>query len=749
MTKKDELKELEIVAAKIGMQCYDSFYFFFLTFWDCMSGEPFKDAPHIKYICDELQHWGLKVANRERIMKTICISVPPGSSKSTIVTIAFTDWLWLHNPTLSTMNISYSATLSQQHSFKARSITDSQKWSILFDNIFRVLHGKPLEIVKQNQAEMLNNFKGNRYCTSVGGTALGMHSDIFCKDDLISAEQVNSDVEREKANRWNDETTSSRRKVPDCYLDIYISQRLHEDDSIGHVLNKNLDITYICLPAEITEVNKHTVSPPEAISLYTNGILDPNRRPKEVLDVLREEMGATGYAGQYLQVPFNLEDQPIKPSMFKIISKRDDMIFDLFIDGAYTTNTENDPTGLLITGYKDKQLYVKKAYNRFMTLPQLVSFIKELGDNGEFDIERGRIFVEPKASGISLVQYLLTETNYNAVLIGENDKRERKLVQEGKTSRHNLVQPKADAGRISLFKDDWNDTFIHQLSGFPRVLHDEFVDLTGYAINHYFFKESKFIADWALSRLAKLVIGSINVNLTSQEIIARNGNVKNYSVTWEDNDKGDTQMFEYPDTHYHYRYIVVVVTKSESERNGTSTIMVYDRMSKVVSCMYDQDMNNPRRIAKKAVELSWLYDKAKLVVANKKVVGSAQNEELDISHSVLTEIRKIGYDKLHSRLTINDIKKKREREFGFEVNRSTSREIFIHLKDEVETNKIGQLPLEVYNDISILERKKDTGEIDFQDGHEGNRGLAYSIALKVDDEMSDAIIIKNNERDSW
>lgn len=749
MSEKEEIRELEIQAAKIGMQCYESFYFFFTTMWDCMSGEPFKDANHIKYICDELQYWGLKVARRERVMKTICISVPPGSSKSTIVTIAFTNFLWLHNPTLSTMNISYSATLSEQHSYKARAITDSQKWHILFDNIFRVIHGKPLEIVKQNQKEMLNNFKGNRYCTSVGGTALGMHSDIFAKDDLISAEQAKSDVEREKANAWNDETTSSRRKVPDCYLDIYISQRLHENDSIGHVLNKNLDILYICLPAEITEANKQTVSPPEAISLYTDGILDPNRRPREVLDVLKEEMGATGYAGQYLQVPFNLEDQPIKPSMFKLIDPRDDMIFDLFIDGAYTTNTENDPTGLLICGYKDKQLFIKKAYNKYLTLPQLVSFIKEIGEKGEFDVERGRIAIEPKASGISLAQYLSAETNYNIVLIGENNKREKKLVQEGKTSRHNLIQPKAESGRINLFKDTWNDEYTHQLSGFPKVMHDEFVDLTGYAINHYFFKENVFLAEWALNKLSKLIAGSINVQLTSQLVLARNGNTKAMSVGYEENDSGDVQLFDYPNTQYYYRYIVVAVMKSESERNGTSCVLVFDRMSKTVSAMYDEDIINPRKIANKALELAYLFDKAKLVVAIKKTVGTSQNEEMDLGHVTLQEIRKIGYDKLHSRLSVNNIKKTREREFGFEVSRSTSREIYLHLKDQCETNKITQLPLEVFNDISVLERKKDTGEIDFQDGYEGNRGLAFSIALKVSDEWSDQIKIKRPFAEDW
>ena len=122
MSEKEELKELEIEAAKIGMQCYESFYFFFITFWDCMSGDEYIDAPHIKYICDVIQEKAMKVVNKEVSMETLIINVPPGSSKSTIATIAFPMWIWLRAPWLASTNVSYSATLSERHAKKARAI---------------------------------------------------------------------------------------------------------------------------------------------------------------------------------------------------------------------------------------------------------------------------------------------------------------------------------------------------------------------------------------------------------------------------------------------------------------------------------------------------------------------------------------------------------------------------------------------------------------------------------------------------
>lgn len=748
MSKKEQIKQLELEAAEIGMQCYDSFHFFFVTFWSEMSGDTLIEANHIKYICDIIQEKALKVINGEFSMETLIISIMPGASKSTIVTIALPAWIWLRAPHLSSCNVSYSARLSERHARIARSITGSQRWTILFDNIFRVKYGKPLKIVTQNQNEMINNFKGERFNTSVDGTITGMHSDFIIKDDMQDPKKANSDTERNHVNQWDQETLSSRHKDAQCFLDIIIAQRLHAEDLTGYTLNKDISYTYVCLPAEIT--NASEVQPPEAISIYTDGILDPFRKPKVVLDGLKSQMTSGPYTCQYLQAPYNLEEQVIKPSMFEIIEHlpSDNIPWDVWIDSAYTEKTENDPTGIMIAAKVGNNLIIKDCYNVYKTLPQLLEFIIELSELKVFDKNKGRIAIEPKASGYSLYQYIISDTDFNCVLIGKNNKLEAKLIQEGKMARHNLIQPKAEANRIKLLKGNWNDEYITQVSGFPRAAHDEMVDTTGYAISRYYMNENTFIEEWALNKLEKLVIDSINVNITSAKVLARNGSTT-LSVGYEENDAGDTQLFDYPNTQYNNRYIAVVVMKSEAERGGTSSVLVYDRHRNNVAAMYNDDTTNTRRIADKAMELSYLYDKAKLVVAVKKTVSTVQSEEMDLSHIVIQNIREIGYRHLHSRLAVNDIRKTREREYGFEVNRSTSREIYLGLKDLCESNGVNSLPMEVFEDISVLERKKEDGSIDGQDGKEINNGLAYAIALKVSKEWSSKVLVKRSAKNSW
>lgn len=731
-------KALDRIAAEKGKQCLESFYFFFRTFWPEMSGDKFIDAPHIKYICDTIQHHAMRVVRRELCMETLIINVPPGSSKSTIATIAFPMWIWLHSPNLTSTNVSYSARLSERHAKKSRAITASEKWHILFDNIFIAKHGKPLEITTENQNSIENNFKGERFNTSVDGTITGMHADFIIKDDMQDPKQAKSDTMRDHANEWDEETLTHRHKDASCFLDIIIAQRLHENDLTGYTLNKPISTTLVSLPAEIT--NASTAIPASALELYTDGVLDPNRRPKVVLENLKASSGSATYTCQYLQVPFNLEEQALKPSMFEIIDNKDGIIWDLWIDGAYTEKTDNDPSGIMVAGFKDNTLYIKNVYNVWKSLPDLLKFIIHLGESNIFDPQQGRIFIEPKASGYSLAQYIESDTNYNFVLIGQNtSKGEKNIVLQGKTARHNIIQPKAESGRIKLFRGNWNDEYLVQLCGFPRASHDEQVDNTGYAVNHYFMTQNTFIAQYALNRLEKTVTDSIPVYISSK--------IDKFEITadYQENKTGDTLMFDYPNKLYKYRYVVSLVLTSEGERAGKTVILALDRLSNSVPVMFLSDNIEPNKAAIKALELASIYDNAKLIVAVKRESGTIQNEENDLSHIAIAEIRKTRYENIFSRLVQNNIHKTREKEYGFEINRSTTREVFYHLKEAVESNKVTALPLEVFSEVKLLERRKDTGEIAAHEGYQANSVLAYAVALKVSDEMYDVPRVKKSE----
>ena len=109
---------------------------------------------------------------------------------------------------------------------------------------------------------------------------------------------------------------------------------------------------------------------------------------------------------------------------------------DLWIDGAYTKNTDNDPTGMMVCAFHRQlnRLYIFHAQERYMEMPELLEEIPDYCVNHELD-KRSRVYIEPKASGHSLRQMLKDVTNLSPVFI------EGPLVQEGKEARANVAAP--------------------------------------------------------------------------------------------------------------------------------------------------------------------------------------------------------------------------------------------------------------------------------------------------------------------
>ena len=89
------------------------------------------------------------------------------------------------------------------------------------------------------------------------------------------------------------------------------------------------------------------------------------------------------------------------------------------------------------------------------------------------------VYVEPKASGLSLIQLIRNETYINITAI------KNKLVQAGKMQRANYIAPYAESSRIALVEGNWNDAYIHELTTFPNAAHDEAIDVTAYACRKY------------------------------------------------------------------------------------------------------------------------------------------------------------------------------------------------------------------------------------------------------------------------
>ena len=451
--------------------CEMSFYEFFKAAWIVVEpAVPLSTNWHHKYICDLLQQECERVIAQKPKDKDVIINVPFRSTKSLIVTVMFPVWAWIKSPKLRFITSSYSATLSIELATKSR--------DIIFSDWFKSRWGDVFHIKKdQNLKERYeNNFVGMRRATSVGGTVTGQGGDFLIVDDPLSPQMASSATERDNANEWYRTTFYSRLNQPDIGVRIIIMQRVHEDDLTGFLLGRETRLKYkhICIPAKSGDDN---IKPKHLEEFYDKdtGLFWEDRFSQRTLDDYKSALGSYGYAGQLQQTPTPLDSGMIHKDWFKVDRYRvEDSVVNFVIDPAYTADQKNDPSALLAYTYKDNKWQIVDCVNVYKEFPDLVKFIQQwVAKNGYTN--RSRIFVEPKASGKSIVQTLVRETGLNV--------KEDKPPTKDKVARVSDVSASLESGRVSLLNGDWNDEFLDQLTKFPAAKHDDMVDCLVMAVN--------------------------------------------------------------------------------------------------------------------------------------------------------------------------------------------------------------------------------------------------------------------------
>jgi len=452
--------------------CKESFFEFVVSFWDVVIQEEPVFNWHIPFLCEELQKLSVSIVARQAKPYDLTINIPPGTTKSTIATIMWPAWLWTQDPSLRIISNSYSMDLSIEHAVKSRDIILSDKYRRLFPEV---------KVRKDKGAKSMyeTTKTGARYTTSTGGTITGKHAHVIINDDPLNPSQAASDAERKTANEHT-KTLSSRKVNKANTPTVTIMQRLHESDVTGYTLaKKGNTIRHICLPAEASG----DVKPPELRERYVNGLLDPVRLNRDVLNEAKVDLGTQGYAGQFLQSPFVAGGTVVKKDWYRFVSretfnrmrKNEPIVF--FGDGASTDDEDsNDPSGFIGTCKIGEDLYITHAEKVWMELPELIkwlpSWVKARGYT-----ESSTIRIEPKASGHQIVQMLKRMSGLN-ILFTETPK-------ESKMLRFTAASPKVESGRVILVVDLWNDEFIDETTGFPNKVHDEYVDLLAYAVDYH------------------------------------------------------------------------------------------------------------------------------------------------------------------------------------------------------------------------------------------------------------------------
>jgi predicted phage terminase large subunit-like protein len=208
-------------------------------------------------------------------------------------------------PTARTISGSYSYPLAMDLSRKSRDVVLSEKWRTLFGEI-------QIREDQSAKGHFVNTAGGMRYATGTDGTVMGFHAHIIIVDDPLDPKRSASPAELDAANRWLTETLPTRKVDKAISATILIMQRLHKEDPAATLLAKKTPTRHINLPAEINGSGLSKVRPRKLVKQYKDGLLDPARLSRSVLNDMEEILGQYGFAGQFMQDPI-----PAGGGMFK------------------------------------------------------------------------------------------------------------------------------------------------------------------------------------------------------------------------------------------------------------------------------------------------------------------------------------------------------------------------------------------------------------------------------------------------
>lgn len=443
----------------------------------------------------------------------LLITVPPGFMKSLCTDVFWPAWEWgpCNLGHLRYVAFSYSASLTERDNERFRDLIIHDSYQVLWSNRVR--------LVKVGATKVTNTRKGWKLASSVGGVGTGERANRILFDDPHNIKEAESEVVRQETVRWFREAMSDRLNDLRSGVIVVIMQRSHEDDVAGAILSLGLPYIHLMIPMEYDwdrqvddagEPRKTVIGwfDPRYTPLQPdecNGILAwPERFPAEEVGELRTVKGPYAYAGQYQQSPAPRGGGIFKKPWWQVWESPDGKfpLFELVIasvDSAFTTNEQNDPTGMTVWGVfllegKRRLMLVnawrkhlafsgvrisyepgesKAAYER-RTQPTwgLMEWIKYTCERFHVD----KLLIEAKASGISAAQELRNR-------YGMQDWSTQLCPVKGdKVARAVGVQ--ATFAQLGVYAPirDWSDMVIQEMSLFPAGKYDGLTDSTTQAV---------------------------------------------------------------------------------------------------------------------------------------------------------------------------------------------------------------------------------------------------------------------------
>ena len=446
----------------VAGMCRQSFCTFFTEFWKIIAAEELKMTWYIEKLCNELQVLAERVFLDKPKEYDLVWNCPPGTTKSSVLSIAFQPWIWTRMPSARVISGSHSERLALDLSRKSRDIVQSDKYRALFPEV-------QLREDQNAKGYFANTAGGIRYAVGVGGSVIGFHSHFILVDDPLDPAGALSDLMLLEANNWTNETLSRRKVHVMLTPTALIMQRLHQDDPTGNMLARGTKVKHVSLPCDTT----WDVIPEAWREFYVDGLLAPQRYPPEGLEDAKRELGEAGYAAQMGMSPI-----PRGGAKFKVdrLSYLDKMPTRKWKKGPvrFWDKAASIRSGCFTVGTKESLDEDSKLWITDVVRGQWDSGTREkiIVDTAKADGKSTRVVVEqePGSGGKESAEATvrrLTALGFRCTL----DK-----VTGDKELRADVLSQKVNLGDVIILKAPWNKEFIEELRFFPVSKYKDQVD---------------------------------------------------------------------------------------------------------------------------------------------------------------------------------------------------------------------------------------------------------------------------------
>lgn len=394
----------------------------------------------------------------------LMMNVPPGCMKSLLTGVIWPAWEWTRQPALRFIGTAHKQDLAIRDAMKCRRLIQSVWYQTRW----------PIALTSDQNAKTKFENGATGFREAMAFTSMtGARGDRIILDDPLSADDANSEAALRAAEITFTEALPTRVNSDESAI-VVIMQRLHERDTSGIILARELGYTHLCLPMRF-EADRRCVTPFYADPRTVDGdLLFSDRFPEKQVSDLERTMGSYASAGQLQQRPAPRGGGMFKREWFPII--RAEPVGVQWVrawDLAATADSSAAWTAGVKMGRAPDGRFIIGDVRRIQGTPADVErlLVNTAAQDGVG--VRGSIPQDPGQAGKAQVQYLIGK------LAGFNY---RSSPETGdKETRAGPLAAQAEVGNVMLMEGPWNKDFLDELAGFPTAKFKDQVDASSRA----------------------------------------------------------------------------------------------------------------------------------------------------------------------------------------------------------------------------------------------------------------------------